>query len=146
MLIVNLDRVELQDNTTAGGSIRVAFPFHSAEGTGSTAAVLFELEPGAVLASHRDSAEEVLHILEGEAEAQIGDERGLLAADELAVVPAMAPHSLRNVGETPLRVLGVFSSSTLVATFGEPMAPDGPQVMIVGAPVPIATALEPAVA
>jgi hypothetical protein len=33
-----------------------------------------------------------------------------------------------------------------VATFGEPMAPDGPQVMIVGAPVPIATALEPAVA
>jgi quercetin dioxygenase-like cupin family protein len=143
MLTVDLDRVELQDNSTAGGPIRVAFPFHSAAGTGSTAAVLFELEPGSALATHTDSAEEVLHVLEGDAEAEIGDELGLLREGELAVVPAMAPHSLRNVGEGTLRVLGIFSSSTLVATFEEPLAPGGPQVMVAGAPMPIAAGLEP---
>jgi quercetin dioxygenase-like cupin family protein len=143
MLTVDLDRVELQDNSTAGGPIRVAFPFHSAAGTGSTAAVLFELEPGSALATHTDSAEEVLHVLEGDAEAEIGDELGLLREGELAVVPAMAPHSLRNVGEGTLRVLGIFSSATLVATFEEPLAPGGPQVMVAGAPMPIAAGLEP---
>jgi quercetin dioxygenase-like cupin family protein len=141
MLTVDLDQVELQDSGTAGGPIRVAFPFHSATGTASSAAVLFELEPGSMLATHSDSAEEVLHVLEGEAEAEIGDERGLLHAGQLAIVPAMAPHSLRNVGDRTLRVLGTFSSSTLVATFEEPMAPGGPQVMVAGGPVPIAAEL-----
>lgn len=138
MLTVALDQVELQDNTTTGGPIRVAFPWHSAEGSGSTAAVLFELDPGSVLASHQDSAEEVLHILEGEAEAQIGDETGYLRAGEVAIVPAMSPHSVRNVGDGTLRVLGIFSSSTLVTTFEEPLAADGPQLMVAGAPIPIA--------
>jgi quercetin dioxygenase-like cupin family protein len=143
MLTVDLDLVELQDNTTAGGPIRVAFPFHSAAGSASTAAVLFELEPGSALASHQDSAEEVMHVLAGEAEVQIGNERGQLRAGQLAIVPAMAPHGLRNIGERTLCVLGIFSSSTLVATFEEPLAPGGPQVMVAGAPIPIATSLEP---
>jgi quercetin dioxygenase-like cupin family protein len=143
MLIIDLDQVELQDNTTAGGPIRVAFPWHSALGTGSTAAVLFELEPGSTLATHQDSADEALHILAGEGEATIADERALLRAGQVAIVPAMAPHSLHNTGQTTLRVLGVFSSATLVATFEQPLAPDGPQVMVAGAPTPIATPLEP---
>jgi mannose-6-phosphate isomerase-like protein (cupin superfamily) len=143
MLIVDLDTVELQDNTTAGGPIRVAFPWHSAAGTGSTAAVLFELEPGSMLATHQDSADEALHILEGEGEAVIGGERAFVRAGQVAIVPAMAHHSLRNTGEGTLRVLGVFSSATLVATFEQPLAPDGPQVMVAGAPLPIATPLEP---
>jgi mannose-6-phosphate isomerase-like protein (cupin superfamily) len=142
MLIVDLDRVELQDNTTAGGPIRVAFPWHSAAGTGSSAAVLFELDPGSMLATHTDSAEEALCILEGEGEAAVGGESALVGAGQVAIVPAMAPHSLRNVGEGVLQVLGVFSSSTLVGTFEEPLAPDGPQVMVAGAPLPIATPLD----
>jgi mannose-6-phosphate isomerase-like protein (cupin superfamily) len=143
MLIVDLDQVELQDNTTAGGPIRVAFPWHSAVGTGSTAAVLFELEPGSTLATHQDSADEALHILQGEGDATIGDESASVRAGQVAIVPAMAPHSLRNTGESTLRVLGVFSSATLVATFEQPLAPDGPQVMVAGAPIPIATPLDP---
>jgi quercetin dioxygenase-like cupin family protein len=143
MLVVDLDAVELQENTTAGGPIRVAFPWHSAAGTGSTAAVLFELDPGSMLATHTDSADEALHILEGEGEAEIGGERARVRVGQVAIVPAMAPHSLRNSGDGTLRVLGVFSSATLVATFEQPLAPGGPQVMVAGAPIPIATALEP---
>lgn len=144
MVTLNLDEVQLQENSTAGGPIRVAFPFHSGSGTASTAAVLFELDAGAELARHTDSAEEVLLVLEGEGEAVVGSESDRLHRGMVAIVPAMVPHSVRNVGEGVLRVLGVFSSATLVATFAEPLAPDGPQVMVAGAAVPIAVALEPA--
>jgi hypothetical protein len=51
MLTVNLDLVEPEQNATAGGPIRVAFPFHSAVGTQSTSAVLFGLPAGSMLAS-----------------------------------------------------------------------------------------------
>jgi quercetin dioxygenase-like cupin family protein len=142
MQTVNLDLVQLEENTTSGGPIRVAFPLHSAVGTQSTSAVLFELQPGSMLARHTDSAEEVLHVLDGEGEAEIGDERAFVRTGDVTVIPAMVAHSVRNVGRTPLRVLGVFSSSTVVATFDEPLAPDGPQVMVIGTPLPIGVALD----
>jgi hypothetical protein len=44
---------------------------------------------------------------------------------------------MTNVGESPLRVLGTFASSTVVATFEEPLAPDGPQVFVIGGRIPI---------
>jgi hypothetical protein len=57
--------------------------------------------------------------------------------------PAQHRRKQRSTGESTLRVLGVFSSATLVATFEQPLAPEGPQVMIAGAPMPIAAPLEP---
>jgi mannose-6-phosphate isomerase-like protein (cupin superfamily) len=137
VLTIDLNDLELAEGGTAGGSIRVAFPLHSGMGTSSTAAVLFELEPGSALATHTDSAEEVLLILAGEGEAHVGHERGLVRAGQLTVVPAMAPHGIRNVGETTLRVLGFFSSSTVVSTFDAPAGPEGEDVFVTGARVPI---------
>ena len=102
MIVLDLNEIELSQAGTAGGPIRVAFPFHSGTGTASTAAVLFELEPGSALATHTDSAEEVLLILEGEGEAQVGDENGRVRAGQVAIVPAMAPHGIRNLGVTTL--------------------------------------------
>ena len=125
MITVDLNDTDLTDAGTEAGPIRVAFPFHRAIGTASTAAVLFELEPGDALATHTDSAEEILLILAGEGEAHVGDERGLVRTGQVAVVPAMAPHGIRNTGDTTLRVLGFFSSSTVVSEFEEPMGPDG---------------------
>jgi quercetin dioxygenase-like cupin family protein len=137
MFVLDLNDIELNQAGTAGGPIRVAFPFHSGTGTASTAAVLFELEPGSALASHTDSAEEVLLVLEGEGEAQVGDESGRLRAGQVAIVPALAPHGIRNVGETTLRVLGFFSSSTVVSNFEEFIGPEGENVTVIGAPVPV---------
>jgi quercetin dioxygenase-like cupin family protein len=133
MLTVNLQDVELNENPMPGGSIRFEFPLHSAVGTASTAAVLFERDPGNELATHTDSAEEVLLVLAGEGEAHVDGETGILRAGEIAVVPAMAPHGMRNVGDTTLRVLGFFSSSTVVSVFEEPIGPDGERVHVVGA-------------
>lgn len=139
MLSVNLNDVALQEKFPGR---RVAFPFHSGMGTSSTSTVLFEVDPGYELPTHRDSAEELLLVLEGEGEAWLGSETARLTSGEVAVVPAMEPHGIRNVGETTLRVLGFFSSSTMIATFDEPPAPGAPQVFAIGGPVEIALPLE----
>lgn len=133
MLTVNLNDIELTENPMPVGSIRVEFPLHRATGTASVATVLFELDPGSELATHTDSAEELLLVLAGEGEAHVGGETGLVRAGDLAVVPAMAPHGIRNVGETTLRVLGFFSSSTVVSTFEQPIGPEGERFGVIGA-------------
>ena len=109
--------------------VRVNFPFFVGNETMSTAAVYFELEPGYRLGSHTDSAEEILLILEGEAEVSLGDEQGRLSAGEVALVPAMVPHGLRNLGDETVRVLGFFSSNVVVSTFDQPMMPFGQRVV-----------------
>jgi mannose-6-phosphate isomerase-like protein (cupin superfamily) len=130
---------------TAPG-LRVGFPLHSATGTASTATVLFELDPGAELYTHQDSAEELLIIVQGTAEARVGDEIGRLEAHQVALVPPMAPHGLRNIGDDVLRVLGTFSASTVVSTFERPFQEDGPNVVVIGSPVQLGGRLEAAVA
>jgi quercetin dioxygenase-like cupin family protein len=142
MFKFDLDDFELAP--TAPG-LRVSFPLHSATGTASTATVLFELDPGAELPVHTDSAEELLVVVHGTAEARVGDEVGRLGTHEVALVPPMAPHGLRNIGEDVLRVFGTFSSSTVVSTFERPFEPGGPQVIVIGSPVPLAARLEEAI-
>ena len=126
--------------------LRVGFPVHSATGTASTATVLFELDPGAELPVHTDSAEELLIMLGGTADARVGDKTVRIATGDVALVPPMAPHGLRNIGDDVLRILGTFSSSTVVSTFEQPLEPGGPQVFVIGSPVPVAAHLEEAVA
>jgi quercetin dioxygenase-like cupin family protein len=138
----NLDTFE-PANTAPG--FRVGFPAHSATGTASTATVLFELDPGAELPVHTDSAEELLVILQGTAEARVGDEVGVVSAHQVAIVPPMAPHGLRNIGDDVLRVLGTFSASTVVSTFEQPINAGGPNVLVIGAPVFLAATMEQAV-
>ena len=140
---IDLDGYELAP--TAPG-LRVAFPLHSATGTASSATVLFELDPGAELPVHTDSAEELLIVVQGTAEARVGDEVGRLGRHGLAIVPPMAPHGLRNVGDDVLRVLGTFSASTVVSTFERPLQPGGPDVLVIGSPVPMGAHLEEPVA
>ena len=103
--------------------VRFNFPFFVGTGTKNTAVVYFELEPGCRLGTHTDSAEEILLILEGTAEATVEDEQGQVSAGELAVVPAMVPHSLRNVGDETVRVVGFFSSNVVASTFDQPIMP-----------------------
>ena len=108
--------------------VRVNFPFYVGTGTKTLAVVYFKLEPGFRLGTHTDSAEEIVLVLQGEAEATVGEESGRVSAGEMAVVPAMVPHSLRNVGEETVRVVGFFSSNVVASTFDQPMMPLGGRV------------------
>jgi quercetin dioxygenase-like cupin family protein len=134
MYAVRLDELEIprvgyEDDPEA--QVNGGFPFSVATGNASTSAVYFEVEPGNYLPTHTDSSEELLLILEGEAEISVGEERARASAGTVALVPSMVPHCLRNVGEGKARVIGFFSGNTTMATFERPLvpldgAPDGP--------------------
>jgi len=109
--------------------VKVNFPFFLGTGNKNTAVVYFEIEPDHRLGTHTDSAEEILLFLEGTAEVTVGDESGRVSAGEMAVVPAMVPHGMRNVGDETLRVVGFFPSNVVVATFDQPMMPFGQRVV-----------------
>jgi quercetin dioxygenase-like cupin family protein len=142
-----LELREIESELDPQRRLKVAFPHSSTAGSASTATVYFELEPGMHVGRHVDSAEELLLILEGSAEATVGDETTAASAGSIVTVPAMEPHNVLNVGTGPLRVLGFFSASTVVATFDTPPVPGGPQVFVIGAPVPVAVPLaEPVLA
>lgn len=134
MYVVRLSELELptvgyQDDSQA--QVDGTFPFSVATGNKSTSAVYFEIEPGNLLPTHTDSSEELLIILQGEAEVTVGEEQARASGGDVALVPSMVPHSVRNVGEDKLRVLGVFSGNTTMATFEKPLVqldppPEGP--------------------
>ena len=137
MLAVQLaerDLVDVSSGTDETRRIRVDFPISSVAGAASTAVVYFELEPGEHSGMHTDSAEEIVLILSGRAEAIVGDERGELSAGGLGLVPALVPHDVRNVGEETVRAVGFFSSGTVVSVFDDPLLPAGRRV--VGTPLP----------
>ena len=113
-----------------------AFPINHYEGSEDTAVVYFEVEPGEHLPQHTDSAEEVLYIVAGEGEAQVGDERARVSAGDLAVIPAMVPHGVANVGDETLKVVGFFSEARITSTFERDLEPLGTNVVEMGAPVP----------
>ena len=136
MFAFNLENVELIERPMLDSTIRFEFPLHSGVGTASLAAVLFELDPGNELATHQDSAEELLLVLEGEGEVHVDGETIRVRAGDVAVVPAMAPHGARAMGDSTLRVIGFFSSSTVVSTFEQPIGPEGERLHVAGGAQP----------
>lgn len=139
MLRVNtktLGLIDVQMGTADHAKLRVNFPLNRSAGTEGGAVVYFEIQPGDYLATHTDSPEEILYIVSGTAEAQVGDERGIVEAGDLAVIPAMVPHGLRTIGDEPVKVVGFFSEPDVVSTFDEPVQPIGERVLEM-APVPV---------
>ncbi len=102
---------------------KVAFPFYKATGTETISVVYFELEPGYSVGTHQDSAEEVVLVLQGTAEATLGEEKGQLSQGEMALIPEMVPHNVRNIGSDTLKVVGIFSTPSVVSTFEQPIMP-----------------------
>jgi quercetin dioxygenase-like cupin family protein len=138
MLTASTPELELNEAWIASdprGRVHPAFPINRYTGAEDTAVVYFEVEPGDYLPTHTDSAEEVLYIVAGEGEAQVGDERGHVRAGDLAVIPSMVPHGIANVGDETLKVVGFFCDSHIVSTFVEPLQPMGQASLTMGAPV-----------
>jgi quercetin dioxygenase-like cupin family protein len=113
---------------------RLGLPIHTGTGAASTAVIYFEHEPGEHHGRHTDSAEEVVLVLDGEAEVEAAHERLRLQAGAVALVPASVPHDIHNVGESRLRVVGFFSSAAVVSHFDETLSPFGRSMLTLGAP------------
>jgi len=127
MKTVNLNNLELNEFTGKNDPSQhclATFPMFGIHGTEYTATVYFELKPGYALGRHTDSAEELLLVLEGDLEVEVGGETSSLTANELAHVPQMVPHNLVNTGQTRARILGIFGgANNIVATFEKTWLP-----------------------
>jgi quercetin dioxygenase-like cupin family protein len=111
---------------------RLSLPMHTGNGAASSAVIYFEHGPGEHHGRHTDSAEEVVLVLEGEAEVIAGDEQMRLGAGGIVLVPAVVPHDIRNAGEGRLRVVGFFSSAAVISHFDEKLAPFGTSTLTLG--------------
>jgi quercetin dioxygenase-like cupin family protein len=118
-----LDLLEVWYEDDPRMRVKASPPFSKATGNAGSAAVYFEIEPGHYLGTHTDSAEEIVLVLSGTVEASLGDERGTLTAGEAVLIPAMVPHSIRNLGGEKVRCIGFFASATLVSTFDQTLLP-----------------------
>ena len=96
-------------------------------GTGARAAgaSLLEVDPGCRLPRHTDSAEEVIVVIDGEAEVTVGGERTPARGGAMVLVPEMVPHEVRNAGEGVLRFAAVYAAPDVVTTYESPVQPAG---------------------
>jgi quercetin dioxygenase-like cupin family protein len=124
---VNLNNLELTEFTAKDDPSQhclATFPMFGAHGTEATATVYIELDPGDALGRHTDSAEELLLVIEGSVEVEVGGETGPLSKGEIAQVPKMVPHNLINTGNTRAKILGIFGgANNIVATFEKTWLP-----------------------
>lgn len=121
MLKIDLTNLELNEFVAKNNPLqrcRATFPMFAAHGTKDCATVYFELDPGAELGSHTDSAEEILFIVEGSVQVTVGDKNAEASKGSLLLVPKMEPHNLKNIGNTKVKVLGFFGgANNIIATF-----------------------------
>jgi quercetin dioxygenase-like cupin family protein len=137
MLAVRPSEIELEEEWYESDPtmrFKIARPFSAETGTKDSAVGYFEVEPGNALPTHTDSAEEILLCLEGRAEVVLGNERDQISAGEMALVPAMVPHTLRNGGTETVRIVGFFSRLTVESTFEQPLMPSGQRVFRMPSP------------
>ena len=76
-------------------------------------------EPGKGAPTHLHAVEEILTVLEGNAEIWVEDERLVLAADQSTIVPAGRKHGFRNTGERALHIRSTLAASVLVALYDD---------------------------
>ena len=110
------------------------FPLTAASGCTSCSVIYYVIEPGHRTPMHIHSCEEIQGIVEGKTEVTVGDEVQTFEAEALDAVPALTRHSLNNVGDTPLRVIGFFSSAAAIHTYEDTLVPFDTDLLVTPTP------------
>src|SRR5499433_492663 len=87
--------------------------------TGAAQLCIFEqwCEPGCGAPTHLHAVEEVLTVLEGQAEIWIDDERKAVPAGQSVIVPAGRHHGFRNNGTATLHVQSILAAPIFEASY-----------------------------
>ena len=73
---------------------------------------LMTLAPGEASSdtpSVHPTQDQLLYLIDGEVEAEVGSERRRLSSGQLTVVPADTPHRFVNVGSVPARTFNIYT-------------------------------------
>ena len=128
MFAVRLEDVELEESWIQGqegARWRTATVHGPGTGADASGSSLLEVPAGCVLARHTDSAEELIVVLAGTAEATVGEETGRVEAGGMALVPKELAHEVRNAGGEALRFLALYASPDVTTTYERPVEPGG---------------------
>jgi mannose-6-phosphate isomerase-like protein (cupin superfamily) len=89
--------------------------------TGAAQLCLFEqwCDPGHGAPTHLHAVEEVLHVISGQAEVWIGDDRAMLTDGQLVVVPAGRKHGFSNVGKDTLHITSTLAAPVFEAAYDD---------------------------
>jgi mannose-6-phosphate isomerase-like protein (cupin superfamily) len=89
--------------------------------TGAAQICIFEqwCDPGCGAPSHLHAVEEVLTVIEGEAEFWMGEERTALSSGRSVIVPAGVKHGFRNSGSATLHVQAVLAAPIFEAAYDD---------------------------
>ncbi|MDP9228919.1 MAG: cupin domain-containing protein [Actinomycetota bacterium] len=134
---VRLEEIELMEAWSDQDEevrARFEFPLTAATGCTSCSVIYYVIEPGHRTPTHIHSCEEIQGIFEGRTEVTVGDQTQTFEAEALVVVPALTKHTLKNVGETPLRVVGFFSSAAAIHTYDDTLMPFDTDLLVTPTP------------
>jgi quercetin dioxygenase-like cupin family protein len=88
---------------------------------GAAQLCLFEqwCEPGHGAPTHLHAVEEVLHVLDGQADVWIGETHATLKAGQLVIVPAGRKHGFRNSGAGELHIQSTLAAPVFEAAYDD---------------------------
>src|SRR5512146_330428 len=88
---------------------------------GATQLCMFEqwCAPGHGAPTHLHAAEEVLHVIAGQADVWIGDVHAQLTAGQLAIVPAGRKHGFSNNGSVELHITSTLAAPVFEAAYDD---------------------------
>jgi quercetin dioxygenase-like cupin family protein len=108
---------QLQDEWRPGVLTRMIAS--AANGTSQLAVFEQWCDPGLGAPAHLHAVEEILTVLEGEAEVWVDNERRRLTAGQSAVIPAGRKHGFHNTGQGILRVQAIIASPVFEAAYDD---------------------------
>jgi quercetin dioxygenase-like cupin family protein len=105
--------------------VRFGSAFDASTGAAASSTFYLEVPAGHRTPWHTHSAEEVVYVVKGQAQAGIADERVDLSAGDVALIPAHVPHGLENTGDEPLGFIAFFAAAAMVHVFDQTLQPFG---------------------